>query len=117
MGVGAGIGERDGSGVPAIGVGSIGAIGGDFDGRTLFGDNGDDAERFADGVGFGKQRHDAVGEGIGDDIPILGRAVKQEIADAPADEERFVAVLAEGHQNLAGGGRDGVGKLQARKSA
>jgi hypothetical protein len=114
-GVFAGVGEGDGFGAAAVGIGGIGAIGGDFDGNAVIGHDDDDAEGLAEGDRLGKERFDAVGERVGGDVPVLGLAAEQEIADAAADEPRLVAVFAQGAQDVQGGGWNG--RVQSFMSA
>ena len=114
-GVFAGVREGDGAGVTAVGIGRVGAVGGDFDHGAVVAHDGDDAEGLADGDGFGKQRLDAVGEGVGGDVPVLGRAAEEQVADAAADEQHFVAVCPQDAENFKRRGWNGG--VQSFKSA
>ena len=98
-----------------VGVGRIGAVGGDFDHGAVVANDGDDAEGLADGDGLGEQRFDAVGEGVRGDVPVFGRAAEQQVADAAADEIRLVAVFPQRAQDGEGGGWNG--RVQSFKSA
>ena len=115
QGVFAGVGEGDALGVAAVGIGGVGAKGGDVHWRVVGQHDGDDAEGFADGDGAREGRFDFFGVGAGDDVPILGRAFQEQVADAAAHQPSFVAVAAERLQDGQRRGWDGC--FQAWMSA
>jgi hypothetical protein len=87
--------EDDLVGAAAVGVGAVGAEGGDLDAEVAGVGAGaedlDDAEADADGDGAAEEALDFVGAGGGGDVEVLGDEAEEFVADAAAGEEGFVA--------------------------
>lgn len=97
----------------AVGVGSVGAEGGDFGLDVVIFDfigDDDDAEVCTDGEGAGEEIEDDVGSSAGGDVVVLGLAAEKEVADAASSEVRLMAVGAEAGDDGAGGCELGRGK-------
>ena len=84
-------------GTAAVGVGAVGAeggdLGGDLDVVDLIADE-DNAEVRADGEGLGEEGDDLIGRGGGGDVEVLGREAQQQVAHASAGEEGLMARIA-----------------------
>ena len=89
LGVFLGGGEGDGIRMAAVGVNTLGAESGDFDGRgcgaSLLADE-HDAEGHTDLLGFREQGEDLVGAGGSGDIVVGGDAAHEAVADTAAGE-------------------------------
>ena len=121
------LGVADGVGVAAVGIGAVGAEGGDlclcvvglgrfgiicFGGRVRLTEGvgyEDDSEVGAYGEGAGEEIEDDVGGGAGGYIVVGGGAAEEEIADAAAGEVGLVGMGAEGADDVEGRFELGVG--------
>ena len=80
--------------MPAVGVGSIAAKGGDL-GRDLPGADQDDAEVCTHGKGLLEQGQHLIWRRAGGDVEVLGRAAQHQVAHAAANE---ISLMAGGAQ-------------------
>ena len=95
------IGKGDGCGVPAVGVGAVGAERGDLDLEALF-HHDHDAELLAHGDGPGEEAADLVGRGGGRHVVVGGLAVHDHVAHAAAREIGFMPRRPERLHDLHG---------------
>lgn len=95
-------GEADLVGAAAVGVGAVGAEGGDFDLVAAVTDE-NDAEGGADGLGVAEEFADVGGGGGGGDVVVFGGEVEKGIADAAAGEVGGVVGVAEAAEDVESG--------------
>ncbi len=58
----------------------------------------------------GEDLHDPLGQGIGGEVPVVGLAAQQHVAERPANDVRGVAVGAQDLDDVRDAGRDRPGR-------